>query len=135
MPRATVTTDTTKVDLKTCPPDGYVVLKPMPYGTKMSRSDKAMKMTFKQETGPRKRGQKSTSDTEIEMLQRAATLIDFQTCIVDHNLEDESGRKLDFNQIADFESLDPRVGEEISIAIDELNNFESEEEVGNSETR
>lgn len=134
MPRATVTTDTTQYDLRSLP-GGYVVLRPMPYGTKLSRMDQAMKMTFKQDSGPRKRGQKQTADTEVEMLQRAAALIDFKTCVVDHNLEDESGRKLDFHQVADFEALDSRVGEEISKLIDEMNNFESEEEVGNSETR
>jgi hypothetical protein len=110
----------------------------MPYGTKMSRQDKAMKMVFKQEAGPRRRGQKATTDTEVEMLQRAATIIDFQTCVVSHNLEDETGRLLDFNQVAAIEALDPRIGEEIASLIDEMNNFEApttenpEGEVGNS---
>lgn len=133
MPRATVTTDTRRVELKSCP-EGYVVLRPMPYGTKLSRSQEAMKMTIRNEAGPRKRGQAASSDTEVQMLQMAATLIDFRACVVDHNLEDEGGRKLDLGNQRDFESLDPRIGEEISSAIDELNNFEAGEE-GNSETR
>jgi hypothetical protein len=57
------------------------------------------------------------------MLQRAATQIDFQSCIVDHNLEDETGRKLDFRSFSDIDMLDPKIGEEISTLIDELNNF------------
>lgn len=140
MPRATVTTDSVRYELNTCP-GAYVLLRPMPYGTKLSRTDKAMKMTFKQQTGPKRRGQAQTSDTEVELLQKAATMIDFQTCIVDHDLEDAAGRKLDFNQVADFDQLDPRIGEEIAKLIDELNNFEAptednpEGEEGNSEAR
>jgi hypothetical protein len=122
MPRATVTTDTVRHELKTCP-DAFVVLKPMSYGTKLGRSDQAMKMTMKAESGPRKRGQAQNSETQIEMLQRAATQIDFQSCIVDHNLEDETGRKLDFRSFSDIDMLDPKIGEEISTLIDELNNF------------
>jgi hypothetical protein len=130
MPRATVTTDTQHHDLKTCP-EGYVVLKPMAYGIKLSRQSEAMKMSIKSESGPRKRGQTQNSETEIHMLQKAATQIDFQNCIVDHNLEDEGGRKLDFRIFSDIDNLDPRIGEEISTLIDEMNNFASEEEKGN----
>lgn len=127
MPRATVTTDTVRYELKTSSGDPndpfFVVLKPMSYGTKLGRSDQAMKMTLKNESGPRKRGQATTSETEISMLQKAATQIDFQNCIVDHNLEDETGRKLDFRSFSDIDNLDPKIGEEISSLIDELNNF------------
>jgi hypothetical protein len=134
MPRATVVTDTVRHELKSCP-EAYVVLKPMSYGTKLGRSDQAMKMVVKNEAGPRKRGQAQTSETEISMLQRAATQIDFQTCVVDHNLEDvdASGqpRKLDFRNFADIDMLDPKIGEEISTLIDQMNNFSSEEELGN----
>jgi len=134
MPRATVVTETVRHELKSCP-GAYVVLRPMSYGTKLGRSDQAMKMTLKSESGPRRRGQAASSETEISMLQKAATQIDFQHCIVDHNLEDENERKLDFRSFSDIDSLDPRIGEEISSLIDEMNNFASEEEVGNSSER
>jgi len=130
MPRATVTTDTVRHELKSCPPDGFVILKPMPYGTKLGRSEQAMKMTMKTESGPRRRGQVQSTETEMQMLQRAATLLDFRTCIVDHNLTDENDQKLDLSNPAHFEALDPRVGEEISKLIDELNNWEDLEEEG-----
>lgn len=134
MPRATVTTDTQHHYLKSCA-GAYVVLKPMSYGAKLARSDQAMKMTLKSETGPRRRGQTANSETEISMLQKAATQIDFQNCIVEHNLDDENDRPLDFRSFADIDRLDPKIGEEISSLIDEMNNFSSEEEVGNSELR
>jgi len=130
MPRATVNTNTVRHELKSCE-GAYVVLKPMSYGTKLGRSDQAMKMTLKSDSGPRRRGQAQTSETEISMLQKAATQIDFQNCIVEHNLEDETGRLLDFRSFNDIDSLDPKIGEEISTLIDELNNFTSEEEAGN----
>ena len=134
MPRATVSTDTVRHELKSCP-EGYVVLRPMPYGTKLGRSEQAMKMTVKNESGPRRRGQAATTDTEISMLQRAATLIDFRSCIVEHNLTKAGPNgedvPLNLSDQADFESLDPRIGEEISKLIDELNNWESGDEQGN----
>ncbi len=136
MPRATVSTDTIRHELDSCP-GGYVILKPMPYGTKLGRSEQAMKMTLKNETGPRRRGQTQTSETEISMLQKAATLIDFRSCVVEHNLTkagiNGEDVPLDLGNQADFESLDPRIGEEISKLIDDLNNWESGEEPGNSQ--
>lgn len=134
MPRATVVTDTVRHELKSCE-GAFVVLKPMSYGTKLGRSDQAMKMVVKAESGPRRRGQSASSETEISMIQKAATQIDFQSCVVEHNLEDEGGRTLDFRDFADIDKLDPRVGEEISTLIDELNNFTSEDEPGNSNER
>lgn len=140
MPRATVSTDTVRRDLQSCP-EGFVVLRPLSYGQKLSRGDQAMQMVVKNETGPRRRGQKQSAETEIKMLQKAATLLDFRNCVVDHNLTDEFDQKLDLGNATVFESLDPRIGEEIGTLIDELNNFEPasedapEGEVGNSEQR
>lgn len=134
MPRATVTTDTVRHELKSCP-GAFVVLRPMAYGVKLGRSQEAMKMTLKSESGPRRRGQSASSETEIQMLQKAATLIDFRACVVDHNLDDENDQRLDLSNPNHFEKLDPRVGEEISKLIDELNNWEDAEEEGNSEAR
>lgn len=138
MPRATVTTDTVRHELKSCE-GAFVVLKPMAYGTKLGRQQDAMKMVMKQESGPRRRGQTPSSETEIQMLQRAATLIDFRACIVDHNLTKEGPNgedvRMDLSNPTDLESLNPRIGEEISKLIDELNNWEDPEEPGNSETR
>jgi len=129
MPRATVTTETVRHELKSCP-GAFVILKPMAYGTKLGRSQEAMKMTMKQEGGPRRRGQSVNTETEVQMLNRAATLIDFRACIVDHNLDDENDQRLDLTNAAHIEKLDPRIGEEISKLIDELNNWEDEEEEG-----
>lgn len=128
MPRATVNLDPTeKKDLKTCP-GGYVILKRLTYGAKLQRSQEAMRMSMEMKRGRGKREQKA----DIDMLTTASTLFDFRNCIVEHNLEDDNGRMLNLHDQADVSQLDPRVGEEISQLIDDLNNFEEDEGEGNS---
>jgi hypothetical protein len=109
--------------LKTAPPDGFIVLKRMSYGQKLDR----MKHVGKLSVDMRGRGKGGTKG-EMEMLQKASTIYDFRACIVDHNLTDPSGRKLNLSNERDIDSLDPRTGEEISTLIDELNNFETSDE-------
>jgi len=65
---------------------------------------------------------------EIAMMQQAVTQYEFQNCIVEHNLEDDSGNLLQFP--ADFSRLNPRIGAEIADLIDRMNQFEVDE--GNS---
>ena len=121
MPRATVNPDdTTRIDLKTCP-DGYVVLRRMSYGQKLARQEQAVKMTMEQEGRSSKNGRMT-----MDMLQHAATVFDFRACVVDHNLEDDKGEKLNLTQVMVIDNLDPRIGEEIAEAINKMNNFEEE---------
>lgn len=129
MPRATVNLESEgKVDLKTLP-EGWVVLRRMSYGAKLNRMRYVGKMSVEM-----RKGAKSTRG-ELDLMQKTATVYDFQQCLVDHNLEDEDGRKLNLHAEADINRLDPRIGEEISQLIDELNNFEEEEtDLGNSTT-
>jgi hypothetical protein len=122
MPRATVdTTAVVKKDLTTLK-DGYVVLRKMPYGAKLQRSSEAMKMSMQMKG----RGKNKDSKADVEMLQHAATLFDFRHCILEHNLEDETGRTLNLHDATDINNLDPQIGEELSELIDELNNFEND---------
>jgi hypothetical protein len=125
MPIATVSQDAEKFQLKTAPPDGWVSLKRMTYGQKLTRSQTTTKMSILM-----RKGQKDAQGS-LETLQMAAAMHDFRVCVVDHNLEDSQGRKLDFNSPQDVSTLDPRVGEEISTYIDKLNNFEEDDEEGN----
>jgi hypothetical protein len=120
MPRATVNVnDTEKKALKSCE-GGEVTLRRMTYGQKLARQQNAVKMTMEQQRG------KSNGKMNMDMLQHAATVFDFQACIVDHNLEDESGAKLNLTTQRDIDRLDPRIGEEIAKYIDEMNNFEDD---------
>lgn len=119
MPRATVSLDPEdKIELKTCP-GAYVVLRRMTYGQKLQRSQQAAKMGMDLKS-------KASAHVSMDMLNRQSAYFDFRLCIAEHNLEDENSALLDFANPKDVDRLDPRVGEEISAAIDALNNFEEE---------
>jgi hypothetical protein len=130
MPRATANVDTTeKVELKTCP-GGYIELRRMTYGQKLQRQSMAMVMKLSDDPKTRNRGMQG----EMQMVNAKVTVFEFAHCIVDHNLEDDAGRKLNLTTLQDINALDPRIGEEINSEISRMNNFdESEEDVGNFE--
>lgn len=118
MPRATVTTEAIRVDLKSCPPDGYVELRQLPYHEMLVRRDRGGQLFF-DPTGEEQK-------VEIATLQAWARAYEFEHCIVDHNLEDEHGKKLDFSKEGVLSVLDPRVGQEIEEHIDKLHNVEQD---------
>lgn len=131
MPRATVDiNDTKRIDLKTLPGEGdeqgYVVLRRLSYGQKVQRQQMSMEISMQQA----ERG--SENQMQLKMQQERLAVFDFANCVVDHNLEDHSGRKLNFKAPHDVFLLDPRVGEEIAVEMDKMNNYE--EALGNSET-
>jgi len=120
MPRATVDqTPGEKVDLKTCP-EGWVILRRLSYGQKITRREQSSSMTMNS------KGKRNNS-IDLKMLAQNSTLFDFMHCLVDHNLEDELGNKLNLHTPEGVLSLDPKIGEEIEVLIDNLNNFEDED--------
>lgn len=121
MPKATVSNDTERVDLRSCP-EGYVVLRRLTYGQLLERREMAADMQI---TGDQRGAQGS-----IKQAQRAVAEFEFKHCIVDHNLENDAGQLLNFSQPGTIQMLDPRIGEEIGQAIDQLNQFEVDQ--GNS---
>lgn len=125
MPVATVRTDEfEKYNLKTVE-GGWVDLRRLTYGEKLKRRSMTGSMTMRSERGKR------DFEAEMQLINEAASAFDFAHCVVDHNLEDETGRKLNFASRQDLQRLDPRVGDEIETLMDGLNNFESEAEEGN----
>lgn len=125
MPNATVNTDdTTRFELKSLT-GGFVVLRRLTYGQKLKRRAMTSSMVMRSERGKR------SLEGEMQLINEAASAFDFQHCVVDHNLEDVSGRKLQLGNKEDLAKLDPRIGEEIEELMDKLNNFESEAEEGN----
>jgi len=135
MPRATVNlADTNRIELKTLPAagmeeGGFVVLRRLTYGQKIQRTQMATEVSMHQDG---KGGKNSSPEMLMKMTTERVAVFDFASCIVDHNLEDEHGRKLDFKQPQSVFMLDPRVGEEIANHMDEMNNFEGD--LPNSET-
>jgi hypothetical protein len=119
MPRATVSiTDTERYELKACE-GGFVELRRLSYGEKMKRQEMSFGAAMKVDSG---RKQHQSAEMTMDMAQTAATEFEFKNCIVDHNLEDEAGNKLDFKSPAHVHLLDPRIGEEIANYISDMNN-------------
>lgn len=120
MPNALATTNVTEYDLKTLE-GGKVNLKRMTYGQKLERQG-MIKVQF---GGGNRRN--SDFKGELEMANRIATYYEFQHCIVSHNLTGENDVLLDLSAPGIIDQLDPRIGEEISNLISELNNFEDDQ--------
>ncbi len=122
MPVATTSPEETqRHDLKSL--DGaFVELRSMTYGEWLHRRDMATKMAI--EGDPRKRDSKVT----IDAIQTETTLYEFSKCIVNHNLTDAQDKQLNLGERKDFSQLHPKIGEEISGYIGEMNIWESEQE-------
>jgi len=114
MPVVRVSVSTETFTLKSAPPDGFVELRQMSYGDKLHRQGLAMEGASNE-----------NEEMTLRMMQKRATQFDFKKCIVKHNLEYEEGKPFDFTNPATLDMLDPRVGEEISGLIDDLNNFDA----------
>lgn len=118
MPRATTTgNETERFDLKTCP-GGFVVLRRLTYGEYLKRRQMASNMSVRAE-----KGQKDFEGV-MELVNQKVTEFEFANCIVEHNLEDDDENILDFANPVNIRMLDPRIGEEISTRIDEMNQYE-----------
>lgn len=120
-----------RFELKTAPPDGYVMLRPLPYGMKLSRRSKATRMMMRQSGTTGKNQPQGEQVFEVESMDEWAVAFDFAYCIGDHNLQNRDGTTIDFskNTVMKIKMLSPKVGSEIERAIDTLNNDEDEESV------
>lgn len=138
MPVATVTTEPQRFDLKSLPPKdgeegGYIVVRPLPYGMVLERRDKGTEMGMELEVQRGRRNKRSirqdepeTQKIELKTLSGWMANHDFAYCIVDHNLTDKNGTKLDFTNPLAVKNLDPKVGIEIDRILNDLNEPEEE---------
>lgn len=130
MPRATVSHDHQRFDLKSCE-GGYVVLRTLSFHEMMQRRDIASKMWTEFAQSSRKKKDTVKEDAvraQLEVMNVATMQFDFKNSIVEHNLEDENGVLLDFNNPLSFTILDPKIGLEIDRLIESLNQ-EQEDDV------
>jgi hypothetical protein len=77
----------------------------------------------------------SSGDPDVGVNITQATVMEYQfkTCIAEHNLENETGQLLNFqNSPKDVHTLDPRIGGEIANIIEKMHNWS--EQFPNSET-
>lgn len=135
MPRATINPDyRERKDLKSLPPEGdeeggFVILRRMSYDAYLERREIAARVSVESEVSGKGRGRQVTDQrTLVEMMQREVAFLEMRECIVEHNLTDENGNLLDFTKKSTLRKLDPRVGDEIGIYIDELNQFDEGED-------
>lgn len=127
MPKATVDEDFKKFPLKSAPPDGFIELKQMSYGDVLDREGMALKMTTDMNVPQGNRAQRRSGAKEPDSLSftlgnREVTLLEFQRCTGEHNLEDRNGNLLDLKSIQGVTQLAPSIGREIGNLLDELNN-------------
>jgi hypothetical protein len=92
----------------------------MSYGERLHRTDMAMAMSMESDSRTK------TSELNIKATQTAVAQFEFSVAIVDHNLEDENDRKLDFRNSADVGQLDGRIGEEISDLIEKMHDWDTD---------
>lgn len=119
MPRAVANIEeTTRHELKSLE-GGFVILRRLTYGQIIERRSL---LTMKMESGRNKEG----AVAEFALANAEVAKFEFAKCIVDHNLEDENGNKLNLANPVDFQRLDPRVGQEIDSLITQMNNFDEE---------
>lgn len=122
MPRVGISAEPKRFDLKTAPPDGFVLIREMSYGERLTRNAKQGKMKVLKKS--------SEFAGEVEMALEQLALWDMANLVVDHNLEDNEGVKLDLSSARDLRKLPSRIGEEIGKYIDELNNFDEDDADG-----
>jgi hypothetical protein len=123
---ATVPTDAERFELRSVE-GAWVMLKPLPYGELLERRDKASRMSMEAGTGNRRKKQ-DVGRLDIDMMQQQTRIYEFQKCVVDHNLGDDKGNKLNFTNSSTLNLLDPKVGQEIETLIDQLNELEDVDE-------
>lgn len=142
MPVVTVDpNDYERFDLKSAPADpddptdeqGYVSLRPLPYGMKLTMRDKSIKQRMM--LAQPKRGQSQASQkeeatpVELETASEWSSHFEMSYCIGDHNLTDRNKRKIDFTNPLSLKLLNPKVGSEIEKLLFELNRDEDEESI------
>lgn len=128
MPVVRVNADETeKFELDSALPDGFVVLRRFTYGEIIKRRS-LTKMSMNIGQGKNKKSKNEDLQGEMALASTDINAFDFANAIVDHNLENAPGIKINFKNPVELQYLDPRVGEEIETLISKFNDFT--EEVG-----
>lgn len=139
MPVVTVDPDEyTRHELKSAPADpndpndedGYVYLRPLPYGMKLTMRDKSIKqrMLMKQPgRGRKNEDDNNTTPVELETASEWSSHFEMSYCIGKHNLTDKNKQLIDFTSPLSLKLLNPKVGSEIEKLLFDLNRDEDEE--------
>ena len=125
MPRATVSQEVVHKELKTLE-GGFVDLKQLSFDQILERRDKAMRMSMEQ-VDDKKKSKNEKTMVQFESAMQWARFFEFSNCIVEHNLEDDNGKPLNFNNPMTMKILDPKIGSEIEKYIEEMNMEDDDE--------
>jgi hypothetical protein len=110
--------------------DGYVYLRPLPYGMKLTMRDKSIKQRMlMQQPGKRKKGDDDTTPVELETASEWSSHFEMSYCIGKHNLTDANKELIDFTSPMSLKLLNPKVGSEIEKLLFEINRDEDEESI------
>lgn len=120
---------TKRYDLKSAPPDGFVVVRRMNYGEELVRQQMSTKFLVGGNSG---NGAKSgnTLSGELDINTADVAFWDFANLIVEHNLT-RNGAPLNFKSRDVVKSISGPLGKEIGTAIDEWNSVEETEDIKN----
>lgn len=125
---AVVTQQVERCELKSAPPDGYVVIRRMNYGESLKRKDMMASIAMSMDAKGKGGGE---TKMQMDLLQEKTSLWEFANLIVEHNLTDEKESKLDFKRPEHARAIVGRIGDEIQMHIDRINSFEDSEETKN----
>jgi len=125
MPVGTRKMETVRRELKSCPPDGFVMLRQLSYDEMLERRDGGIKILMEQSPG-----RNVDAKTSMQIANRWSNQFTFPRCITEHNITDENGVPLNFTGNIElvFKMLDPKIGAEIEGYIDELNQEDESED-------
>jgi hypothetical protein len=142
MPVVTVDpNDYDRYELKSAPADsndptdeqGFVMLRPLPYGLKLTMRDKSIKQRMMLMQPKRGQSQSEANDqptpVELETASEWSSHFEMSYCIGDHNLTDGNKRKIDFTNPMSLKLLNPKVGSEIEKLLFDINRDEDEESI------
>lgn len=107
--------------------DGYIMARPLPYGQKLKRRDRAGKIAMRQEAG-NKRAKGGNTVVEMDSFLEHNINTDFAYCIGEHNLLNRDGTPIDFTKPQSYALMDPKVGDEVEKIINEINGDVDEED-------
>lgn len=117
MPKAVASLESKRYDLKSLP-GGWVELRKLAYGEVIARRELSTVMSSDMTRDNR--------EMKMGLNLRAVALYELEHCVIDHNLEDENGEKLNLTNAEHVMKLDPKVAQEIEGIIFDMNQPEDD---------
>jgi hypothetical protein len=121
MPNASASRDTERIELKSCP-GAFVELRTMTFGEWQKRQDIVMSVQLEMA------GRGRQNMASLTMNNQDLAKFEFEHCIIDHNLEDATGRKYNFSNPKDLADLHPKVGNELGELINKRHEWQEDEQ-------